>query len=86
MICKNYIQMYKEPYPCKNLILGKEKLSKLPLMPDPNSAFGHSPSLSLDMAIVEYSPLSLSLCQGWDRTASQTAGGRTASLWGTGLG
>lgn len=44
--------------------LGKEILSKLPLMPDPNSAFDHLPSLTLDMAIVEYSPLSLSLCQG----------------------
>lgn len=44
--------------------LGKEILSKLPLMPDPNSAFDHLPSLSLDMAIVEYSPLSLSRSQG----------------------
>lgn len=38
--------MYKEPYLCKKLTMGKNHLSILPLMPDPSSAFGHSPSLS----------------------------------------
>lgn len=67
MIGKNYLQFFFNAL--RTLFMQKfdhrkETLSILPLMPDPSSAFGHSPSLSLDKAIVEYSPLPLSPCQG----------------------